>query len=135
MATQWSQAKAAAMTVLGSKAKIPDPIINPDKFWVDLNKASSEFAAATEAMEKKLVVMQNAAAALKNSLAKYQGIIDGSNFGLTGADADDAKLAKAQKILDDYMDVKTKDIDETIKGLNDIDKAVDNLIHTYERMK
>jgi hypothetical protein len=130
----YKEAKAAALAVLGNNAKFPDPPANLDNLRAGLNKAVGEFVAAVGNIQKKIVVMQTSLSGTKNVLTSWQRKVDGDNFGL-GDDADDAKLAKAQKIFDDYVDFKSKEIDDMIKGLGDVDKSIDTLSHSMERWK
>ena len=131
----WSQTKSAAQTILGSAGKLPEPHINVDKFWTDFDKANTEFSAAVRALQAKIVSLQNACSSVQHAIQQYQDIVDGNNFGLTAADGGKEKAAKAQKVLDDFMDIQLKVLDTNIKGLRDLDRQTVAIAQSHAKIE
>jgi hypothetical protein len=123
MADNWTETKAAAMKVLGTKGKIPDPKWNKEKLTAEYKKADQAYDAAVDALQSKILALQNISSTAKNSIKQYAEQISKSNLGLDPKDAGEkSKITQAAKLLDDYLD-ETMDAYETnIKNLDELDK-------------
>ena len=119
----WAEAKAAAMKILGDKAKIPEPKVTISKFRADMDKADKEYDAAVDVLQNKILALQNMSSSMKNVIKQYQDLISRSNFGLDPKDDDDKKkIGEAQDVLDGYLDVQMDNLDTNIKNLDELDK-------------
>jgi hypothetical protein len=124
----WEQAKSNAMTILGSKAKIPDPKISIAKLKTDFDKGDKEFDAARDALTTKLVNLQNISLSMKNVIKQYQSQLSNSDFGLAKDMADrQTKIDKAQNVLDSCLDFMMGDCDTNIKNLGELEKYSNGL--------
>jgi len=123
MASNWNEAKAAAMKILGDKAKIPEPKSNQAKLAADYAKADKEYDAAVDVLQSKILALQNMASTAKNAIKQYAEVISKSNFGLDTKDADNKeKIEQAQKLLDGYLDDQIEVHETNIKNLDELDK-------------
>ncbi len=122
-ADNWAGAKAAAIKILGDKAKIPDPKTNFTKLSEVLQKADKEYDASVDVLQGKILALQNINSTYKNSFKQYQDLISKSNFGLNPKDSDDKdKIDQAAKVLDDFLDAQMENCDVNIKNLDELDK-------------
>ncbi len=135
MSSNWAQTKSAAQGILGSKGKVPEPRMNVDKFWADFDKANADYGNAIRALQTKIVNLQNACSSVQHVLKQFQDQIDGNNFGLSAADGGADKAAKAQKVLDDYLDGQLKALDANIKNLDDLDKHTMAISQGHAKMQ
>jgi hypothetical protein len=123
MANSWNEAKAAAMKVLGNKGKIPETKVNTAKWSADATKANSEYDAAVEVLQAKILALQNMYAIQKNIIKQHSDLIAKNNLGLDPKDEDDKdKIEQGQKILGDYLDEVMENCDVNIKNLDELDK-------------
>ena len=119
----YSDAKTAAMKILGDKAKIPELKGNMPKIKADSAKAEKEYRAAVDVLQSKILAMQDAMSSWKNALKQSQDLISKSDFGLDEKDNDDKKkIQQAQKVLDDSLDEGMETCDANIKNLDELDK-------------
>jgi len=124
----WEQAKSNAMTILGNKAKIPDPKISIAKLKTDFDKGDKEFDAARDVMTTKLVNLQNISLSMKNVIKQYQSQLSNSDFGLAKDMADrQTKIDKAQNVLDSCLDFMMGDCETNIKNLAELEKYSNGL--------
>jgi len=122
-AATWDQTKAAAMAILGNKAKIPEPRTSISKFRADMDKADKEYDAAVNVLQTKILNLQNGNSAMKNAIKQFQDQISKNNFGLNpDDDGVEDKIDKAQKILDDFLDKQMDVCDINNKNLDELDK-------------
>jgi hypothetical protein len=122
-ASNWNEAKAAAMKILGNKAKIPDPKVNLAKITADWQKADKEYDAAVDVLQSKILALQNSMSSTKNALKQYVDLISKNSFGLNEKDDDDKKkIEEAQKVLSEYLDSSMENCDTNIKNLDELDK-------------
>ena len=116
-------AKASAQGVLGKEGKIPAPKTDWPKLAADKNKADKEYDAAVDVLQKKIVALQTTTAAAKIAIKQYDDQISKTDFGLDENDADaKKKIAQAQKILGDVLDIMMGNCDTDIKNLGELDK-------------
>jgi len=122
-APSWDQAKSAAMAVLGNKAKIPDPKANWNKYVAEVNKVYAEYKTVVTALQAKILSLQNVDTAFKNVVMQFKDQIDKTDFGLDeDEDGVKAKIEKAQKILEDFLDAQLKTVDANVRNLDELDK-------------
>ncbi len=117
------EAKAAAMKILGDKAKIPEPKVKFSKLNTEFAKATKEYDASVDVLQSKILALQDINSSAKNAIKQYADLISKSNFGLDSKDDDDKKKIKdAQKVLDDFLEGAITARDTDIKNLDELDK-------------
>lgn len=117
----WDDAKAAALKILGDKAEVPNMPDVIQKAANDKGKSETGLDKSREDCEAKLLALQNANDALRNSLKQFEAKIEKSDFKLDSKNKDDLKkIQKARKLL-------TGKLDGAIKYCNDEDKTLDEL--------
>jgi hypothetical protein len=122
-AKDWGEAKAAALKILGDKAKIPEPKGNIDKLFADVEKARKEFGPAVSVLEDKIVALQNANSAWKNGVKQFDDQLSKSDLGLDGKNPDDKKkIRQALDILTGYVESQMELADAESKNLDELDK-------------
>ena len=115
--------KAAAQAILGKGAKIPPPKIDMKKLDGDYENAFKEYTAAIDALQSKIVKMQNLIAAEKNATRQYKAQIADSDFGLDEDDAAaKANIAKAAKLFEVCFNAYITIFDLNDKALDELDK-------------
>ena len=115
----WDVAQKQAMKILGDGATVPDKPNTITKASADWDKAGTEFNAAREACEEKVLGLDNANSALVNAMEQFRATIEKNNFELDPK-KDLKKIDQARKIL-------LAEIDEAIKKGKANDKALDEL--------
>jgi peptidoglycan hydrolase CwlO-like protein len=119
----WSEAKPAAMKILGDKAKLPEPKANFGKIFADFKVADKEYDAAVDVLQDKILNLQNTMSAAKNVLQQLEDKVMSSDFGLDPKDKEDKKkIDDAKKLLNDYFTEQIGNADDNIKNLDDLDK-------------
>ncbi len=122
MANEWDAAKSSALAILGKDAKIPDPVAT-FKVQAEFKKIYAEYETTVKSLQDKILKLQNAGSATRNTLKQYQDQLDRMDFGLDKSDpADKAKIAKASDILDKLIDKRLKSYDDGNKALDELDK-------------
>lgn len=124
MPTQtWEQTKSAAMSILGSKAKIPEPKANFGKLNTDLDKVNKQYLAIVSSLQAKILSLQDINSRYKNAYKQYQDQISRNDFGLDDDDAaNKAKIKKAQDLIDNWLDGQMALTDADTKNLDELDK-------------
>ncbi len=121
MGANWNQTKANAMAILGPKAKIPEAKANMSSGPLD--KAVKEYESAVTVLQTKILALQNVCSTTKNAIKQHQDLISRSDFGLDeDEDGVKAKIAKAQDLLDKYLDYVMGTYETEIKNLDELDK-------------
>lgn len=119
----WDKAKAAAMKILGPKAKVPDvpaTILKAHDGW---DKANDAFKDSRDGCEAKLLDIENAASGMQNAIKQFIAQVEKSTFGLDAKSKDDAKkVAQAQKILTGELNGALKEATDNMKMLDELDK-------------
>jgi hypothetical protein len=130
MADTWVKTRAAALKILGDKAKVPDSpdaVAKAAKSW---DKSFEEFGKSRDACEQKLLAMENANDAERNAIKQFRATIAKADFDLDPKDKDDLKkIQQARDLLTDKLDdsiarheVIDKDLDELDKHLIQLGK-------------
>jgi hypothetical protein len=117
----YETARAAALKILGDKAKVPERPDNLKKANTNLVKALDEFSKTQDACEAKLLAMENANDGALNALKQFLAKIEKNDFNLDSKDKDDAKKIQQAR------DLLTAPIDDAIKDRKLNDKALDEL--------
>ena len=128
MSAIWDKAKADALKILGNKGEVPDLPGSVDSAGDTLGKANGEFDKAREALEAKVLAVQNANDGVSNSLKQFRAKIEKSDFKLDSKDKDDQK--KIQQARDALVGV----IDDAIKAYADDDKMLDEVDKHLEQL-
>jgi hypothetical protein len=124
----WDADKAAAMKILGNKAKIPDKL-NQDKHRVGLLKCYDEYGAAVDVLQKKIQAFQDLMSNRKIAIKQSMDAISKSNFGLDAKDDDvKKKIKQAQDFLNNHLDACNKPADDMIKDLDKLDNPMKSLV-------
>ena len=117
----WDKAKAAALKILGDKAKVPDLAPTISKASKAYDTASAAFTTSQQDCESKLLDLQNNNDALGNAVKQFSASIEKSSFGLNEKD-DAKKLQQARKILLSELAGATKTISSNDKIIEELDK-------------
>jgi len=119
----WDIAKAAALKILGKDGEVPDMPDIVQTAADNMGKASDAFDKCREDCEAKLLALQNANDAVRNSLKQFQAKIDASDFKLDSKNKDDLKkIQQARKLLSDRLSSATKHYTDDDKMLDEVDK-------------
>jgi hypothetical protein len=118
--------RLAAKKALGSSAVIPMGKMSAAlKNVADGNKLVPGFTAAREALEKKILELQNAGSKIKNSLAQADDQISDDDYSLDPKKPDDKKkIDQAQAIFSKFFKSAEDEIDDIIKVTDELDKHV-----------
>jgi hypothetical protein len=128
MADDWDGAVKDAMKILGEKGKIPKIPGNISKTMNASDKAYEDFKKIRDELKAKVLALQNADSARKDSISQYQDEIDEDDLGLDPKNKDDAKkIADARKILSSALQDKMDIDDQNIKNLKELDKHLMSL--------
>jgi predicted nucleic acid-binding Zn-ribbon protein len=130
MAGEWDAAVKSAMKILGDKGKIPKLSGTLAKTKAAEDKAYDDFKKTREELKAKLLALQNADNAFKDTVSQYQDEIDESDLGLDPKNKDDAKkIADARKILSGYLQDQLDICDQNVKNLKELDKHLMSLVN------
>lgn len=120
--------ETAAKKVLGNSAKLPKPRTDPVAVTQNVNKLIKEFSDSVKGVGDKLLAVENAVDAYKNTMNQYKDIVDGSNFGLNENNKDDQKkIESARAIYHKEFQAKLKDATEFSGELKKLDKILTDL--------
>ena len=123
MPFEWDKTKAAALKILGKDGDVPDPPANLLKAVDSVKSTDDNFNKGREDLEAKILAMQNANDATKNSLKQFQASLTKSDYGLDPKNKDDAKkIEQARKIILDRLTVGFKRVADNEKFLDELDK-------------
>lgn len=120
--------ETAAKKVLGNGAKMPKPRTDPVAVTQQVNKLIREFSDSVKSVETKLLAIENAVDAYKNTFDQYGDVVDGFDFGLDdGKPEEKKKIEAARSIFHKEFSAKLKDADEFLGELRKLDKILTNL--------
>ena len=85
-----------AKKVLGDKAVVPSPKIDPEKLDYDLMQQGYSFDKATDNAITELEEMENAVSSYKNGMDQIAAEYEEADFDLNPKSKDDAKKIKAR---------------------------------------
>jgi prefoldin subunit 5 len=118
-----AQIKAGALAILGKTAKFPDPKSNINKLITDYDAARKEYGTAVDALQSKILSLQNGASSVRNALKQYQDQLDSGSFGLNESEPGvKDKIAKADKYIDNALNEYIRAYDTAIKNLEELTK-------------
>jgi hypothetical protein len=120
----WKKALGEAKNALGKDGDVPikrmAAVFKAESDYVSLFNG---FNATREALEKKLLEMQNALSKVKNTMVQAEDEITASSYGLDEKKPDEKKkVDKAQAALEKYFDDAKGDVDIRIKNADELDK-------------
>jgi hypothetical protein len=122
-AKEWNEAKTMAKKILGDKAKIPEPKANFDKMSAEWSKADNAYKAAVDALQRKILELQNSTSSAKNALKQHAERIAKTDFGLDRQNPDEKKkIEEGRKVLAGFLQYGIEACDTNSKNLEALDK-------------
>jgi len=123
---EWNKTLANAKRILGNGATIPvGKMTMVIKNVAEGNKFIPGVEAARDALEKRVLDMQNAGSRIKNSLALADDEISDFDYGLDPKKPDDKKkIDQAQALFTKFFQNSEREIDDFIKSTNELNKHV-----------
>jgi hypothetical protein len=114
-----------AQKMLGPKAKVPSPKVDPLKLLDDFEKLFDGFNKIRDDVEAKLLELEDAVSAYKNGQKQNAAVYQRADFDLNEKSKDDAKKIKlVQKLFSDYFAGAQASTDKQMKVLDELDKHV-----------
>jgi hypothetical protein len=112
-----------AKKVLGDKAVVPSPKIDPEKLDYDLMQQGYSFDKATDNAITELEEMENAVSSYKNGMDQIAAEYEEADFDLNPKSKDDAKKIKgARQIFSNYFAAEQTKADQEMKQLKELGK-------------
>lgn len=130
----WDEAQAAAIKILGKKAKIPK-IKDEAKLGSNFDKADKNYRTAIAKVQEAIVELEDAYSAAQNTFKQHAARIASSkcDFDLD-PDENKEEIAEAKEILNSFFESQLKGIADNIHNLDDLDKHTMSLVD-YEAKK